>query len=34
MNDEEALAETIEVVQGRRELDPRWVPLVDTFAAN
>ncbi|MGV8882787.1 MAG: hypothetical protein ACOH19_11610 [Rhodoglobus sp.] len=32
MNDAEALAETIEVVQGRRALDPQWIPLVEAFA--
>ena len=34
VNDAEALAETIEVVHGRRALDPRWLALVDAFAAN
>ena len=34
VNDAEALAETIEVVQGRRALDPQWIPLVEAFATN
>lgn len=33
VNEAEALAETIEVVQGRRALDPQWTALVDVFAA-